>query len=61
MASQENHRITFAATYEDGREISFSVDRFTLQSGDYVARIIAGERQKEGQLPPGKIISVRRS
>ena len=61
MASEQNNRVTFIATFEDGRQLSFTVDKFTLTGGDYVARIIAGERQKAGELPPGKIMSVARS
>ena len=41
MTSEQNNRVTFVATYEDGRQLSFTVDKFTLTGGDYVARIIA--------------------
>ena len=61
MANEQNNRVTFIATYEDGRQLSFTVDKFTLTGGDYVARIIAGERQRAGELPEGKIMSVARS
>ena len=54
------HRITFIATYEDGEELAFSIDKFTLRGGDHVARIIAAERQRTGELPPVKIVSVKR-
>jgi hypothetical protein len=37
-----------------------AADKIILTGGDYVARIIAVERQREGELPPGKIISVAR-
>ena len=60
MASERNNRVTFIATYEDGRQLSFTVDKFILTGGDYVARIIASERQKAGELPPGTIVSVAR-
>jgi len=61
MASEQNYRVTFIATYEDGRQLLFPVDKFTMTEGDYAARIIACERQKAGELPPGKIMSVARS
>ena len=48
MASEENNRVTFIATCEEGRQVSFTVDKFTLTEGDYAARIIACERQKAG-------------
>ena len=60
MASEQNYRVTFIATYQDGRQLLFTVDKFTLTEGDYAARI-ACERQKAGELPPGKIMSVARS
>ena len=40
MASEQNNRVTFIATYEDGRQLSFTVDKFTLTEGDYAARIL---------------------
>ena len=40
MANEQNYRVTFIATYEDGRQRSFTVDKFTLTEGDYVARIL---------------------
>jgi hypothetical protein len=43
-----------------GRTELFNIDKFTLRSGDHIARIIAGERQSGGQLPAGKIASVKR-
>jgi hypothetical protein len=52
--------VVFVATYDDGRSEWFNIDKFTLRSGDHVARIIAGERQRGGQLPAGKIASVKR-
>jgi hypothetical protein len=48
------------ATYDDGRSEWFNIDKFTLRSGDHVARIIAAERQSGGQLPAGKITSIKR-
>ena len=61
MNTEQKDRVTFIATYEDGRQLSFTVDKFTLTGGDYAARIIASERQRAGELPDGKIMSVARS
>jgi hypothetical protein len=55
-----NNRVAFVAEYEDGRTTEFSIDRWTLSLGEYAARIIARERQENGDLPPGEIRAVRR-
>jgi hypothetical protein len=52
--------IAFIAEYDDGSEDYFRVDRWTLRSGDYIARIVAGEWQRGGRLKPGKIVRVYR-
>ena len=52
--------IDFEATYVDGSTERFSIDSDTLRSGDHVAGMIARDRQREGELPPGKIESVKR-
>ena len=54
-------KIGFVATFEDGQKAHFDIDRFTLRGGDHLARFIAGERQREGRLPEGKIVSVQRA
>jgi hypothetical protein len=56
---QETH-ILFAVTYEDGSVVQITIDRHALRSGDHVARIIAGEWQRDGRIPEGKITSVSR-
>jgi hypothetical protein len=58
--AKKNDDVVFVATYHDGRSEWFNIDKFTLRSGDHVARIIARERQTGGQLPAGKIVSVAR-
>jgi hypothetical protein len=58
--AKKSFDVVFVATYDDGRSELFNIDRFTLRSGDQVAKIIAGERQSGGQLPAGKIASVKR-
>jgi hypothetical protein len=63
--------VRFIAEYEDGSKECFDIPRADLRTGDHVARIIAGERQRaqgtppswEGfayQLKPGKIRCVYR-
>jgi hypothetical protein len=52
--------VTFLVEYEDGTTAEFSIDRWTLSSGDHVAPIIAREQQGEGNLPLGAIKTVRR-
>jgi hypothetical protein len=43
------------AAYEDGSEHAFSVPEADLRRGDYIIAILAGENQRGGSLPPGKI------
>ena len=43
--------------YEDGRTTTITIDRWTLRSGDHVARIVAGEWQQGGRIPEGDQIS----
>jgi hypothetical protein len=52
--------VTFVVEYEDGSKVHINIDRFTLRSGDHVARLIAGERQRAGLIPEGEIKSVKR-
>ena len=56
-----SNRVMFVIEYEDGRTTEFSIDRWTLSLGDYIARIIARERQEKGDLPQGEIRAVRRN
>jgi hypothetical protein len=51
------NRVMFVVEYEDGR----TAESWTLSLGDYAARIIAGQRQEKGDLPPGEIRAVRPS
>jgi len=56
--------IKFLAEYEDGSTEPFDIYRYDLRTGDHVAPIIAGERQRESigfpQLKAGKIARVYR-
>ena len=58
---QQDQGTRFIVEYEDGRTASITIDRSTLRSGDHVARIVAGERQRGGEIPDGEIKSVRRA
>jgi len=53
--------IRFEAVYEDGSIHGFNIPSYSIQSTDSVARLIAGERQRDGTLPEGKIKDVRRA
>jgi hypothetical protein len=48
--TKETDRVTFVAEYRDGTFARFDIDAWTLRSGDWVARIIARERQQDGSL-----------
>jgi hypothetical protein len=52
--------VPFIAEYEDGSEGHFDIDLATLRSGDHIAPMVASEKQRDGHLPPGKIVRVRR-
>jgi len=56
--------IKILAEYEDGSTEPFDIYRYDLRTGDHVAPIIAGERQREPigfpQLKAGKIARVYR-
>ena len=56
--------VRFIAEYDDGSKELFDIPRTDLRSGDHVARIIAGERQREPigfpRLKSGKIVRVYR-
>jgi hypothetical protein len=59
MARKHND-VHFAVAYDDGRELTMTVDRHSLERGDHVVRTIARERQAKGELPAGNITNVRR-
>ena len=53
--------VRLIAMYEDGSQDVFAVPQATLDQGPGVAgiaRIIAGEWQRDGYLKPGKIVAV---
>jgi hypothetical protein len=53
--------IRFEVEFEDGQRLSIVIDRNTLAPGEHVARIVAEERQRAGDLPPSRIVAVRRA
>lgn len=56
----KNDIVTYIVEFDDGGTAYFTIDRFTNASGDYIARIIARERQSAGLIPNKPIKSVRR-
>jgi hypothetical protein len=52
--------IAFIVRMNTGTEYRLLIDTFTLRSGDHVARVIAKEHQRLGQIPKGEITEVRR-
>jgi hypothetical protein len=53
-------KIAFTAEYEDGRTARLYVSQWDVRDGDDVVRVIAGDRQREGSLPKGKIKRFKR-
>jgi hypothetical protein len=53
-------KVAFAVEYEDGRTARMFVSQWDVRSGDDAVRIIAGDRQREGSLPKGKIKNFKR-
>ena len=61
MAKRGKSRLVpFIAEYEDGSKGYFDIDLTTLRNGEHIARMIASEKQRDGHLPAGKILRVRR-
>jgi uncharacterized membrane protein len=52
--------IMFAVHYEDGRTAYITISPKVLGAGDHVARSVARERQAKGEIPEGKVTSVKR-
>lgn len=46
--------IRFIAEYDDGSKEPFDISDTDLRNGDHVARIIAGERQRESSAKSGE-------
>jgi hypothetical protein len=61
MAARKPEDVAFAAEYADGSTEIFWIDPSSLRAGDHVARIIADERQREGEMREGAIVSVKRA
>ena len=50
----------FAVNYENGETAYITISPWKLRYGDHVARVIAEERQATGEIPEGKIATVKR-
>ena len=50
----------FAVNYEKGETAYITISPWKLRHGDHVARVIAEERQAKGEIPEGKIATVKR-
>ena len=61
MAKKKSGYVTFKVLFEDGTTAWVSIDQFTLRTGDHIARIVAGEWQRDGRLPDKPIKTVKRS
>jgi hypothetical protein len=53
--------IRFEVEFEDGQRVGIMIAPDTLAPGEHVARIVAEERQRAGDLPPSRIVAVRRA
>ncbi len=52
--------VMFAVNYEDGRTAYLVVENHGKPSDDYLVGPIARERQEQGLLPEGNIVSIKR-
>ena len=53
-------RVMFAVYYEGGETAYITISPNRLRDGDHAARVIAEERQAKGEIPEGKIATVKR-
>jgi hypothetical protein len=58
--ARKDESVVFVVEFEDGTRDHIYIDRYTLRSGDHVAKTIARERQQKGELPNKPIKSVAR-
>ena len=54
MPNRTGAGVTYVAHYAHGS--TTQIDRWTVKTGDHIARIVARERQDAGQLPGGEIV-----
>lgn len=52
--------VMFAVNYEDGETSYITINPNQLKHGDQIARTVALERQKKGELPQGTIAAIKR-
>ena len=55
-----DYHIMFAVNYENGGTAYITISPNRLRDGDHLARVIAEERQAKGEIPEGKIATVKR-
>ena len=58
--SFRTNSVMFAAHYDDGRTAYFVIEDHGKPSEDYLASTVARGRQESGDLPDGKITTVKR-
>jgi hypothetical protein len=61
VAKIETDQVTFIVEFEDGSTAFMSVYQNELMTGDHSARIIAAQKQTNGELRNGAIKSIRRA
>jgi hypothetical protein len=54
-------RVVFVVKYDDGRSANLGVAPRSVSLGDAIFAEIARRRQRAGDLPPGRIIGVKRA
>ena len=61
MTKGKSVGVTFEVLFEDGTTDWIEIDQSSLRTGDHIARIVAGEWQRDGRLPDKPIKAVKRS
>jgi hypothetical protein len=57
---KRDHNIMFAVNYEDGRTAYLTIRPPLLRDGDHVVPTIVRNRQGNGEIPEGPIVTIRR-
>lgn len=58
---RKNSDVSFIVKLGDGSEHTIAIDSETLKTGDHVARKVAADHQRKGDIPAGIIVKVRRA
>ena len=53
--------VIFIVKLADGSEHRLRIDADELRHGDGMAHLLAEQSQKDGEIPPGRIASIRRA